>query len=181
MMRVISGKLKGAKFETLKGRQTHPMGDRIKVALFNTISAEIGGARILDAYAGSGALGLEALSRGGSFAQFIEKDARAFKILASNVAGMELDSNQVQVTRANCASWVENNQDQQFDIIFVDPPFDQLNLSTIFKLSCLLSGEGLMVLSHSGREAVPIVNGVVVVDNRMYGDAALSYYRKAAE
>ena len=179
-MRIISGDLKGRRFETPKGHRTHPMGDRIKVALFNTIAAEIPGARVLDAYAGSGALGFECLSRGAEFVQFIEKDGKAFSVLSDNIQALQLDESSVKATRANCASWAERNSDERFDLIIVDPPFDQLNLSTVSILSDLLTAEGLMVLSHTGREAVPTVSTkVVVVDNRMYGDAALSYYRKS--
>ncbi len=177
-MRIISGNLKGRRFDTPKGHVTRPMGDRIKVALFNTIAAEIPGARVLDAYAGSGALGLECASRGAVFVQFIEKDHIAFKVLQSNIERVGLSDAQAKATRANCVSWGAADEDEVFDLIILDPPFDQLNLSTISNLTRHLSAEGLMVLSHSGREAVPTVNGVVVVDNRMYGDAALSYYRK---
>ena len=179
-MRIIAGSLKGRRFEAPKGHRTHPMGDRIKVALFNTIASDLPGARVLDAYAGSGALGFEAVSRGAKFVQFIEKDGAAFRRLAENTEDLSLPGTLYKLSRANCGAWADNNKDERFDVIFADPPFDQLNLSTISKLTELLSAEGLMVLSHSGREAVPTVpNGVVVVDNRMYGDAALSYYRKA--
>lgn len=178
-MRIIAGLYKGRRFETPKGHKTHPMGDRIKVALFNTIAADLPGARVLDAFAGSGALGFEAVSRGAEFVQMIEKDQKTFKLITENVKSLQLEDSQIRASRANCASWSDNNKDAKFDLILADPPYEELNLSTISKLTRHLTAEGLMVLSHTGREAVPIVYGVVVVDNRMYGDAALSYYRKA--
>ena len=178
-MRIISGELKGRSFNTPKGHKTHPMGDRIKVALFNTIAERLPGARVLDAYAGSGALGFEAYSRGAEFVQLIEKDHAAFRTIQENIGALPLDPERLKATRANCASWAENNGKERFDVILLDPPYDQLNFSTIFMLSDLLTPEGLMVLSHPGREMVPVPDGVVVVDDRMYGDAALSYYRKA--
>jgi len=178
-MRIITGRLKGRTFKTPNGYRTHPMGDRIKVALFNTIAAEIPGARVLDAYAGSGALGFEALSRGAEFVQLVEKDGRAYRVLRDNVEAIGVNESECKATRANISSWLKQDKDAMFDIIFADPPFDELNLSTIKELTHHLTPEGLMVLSHSGREAVPTVStGVVVVDNRMYGEAALSYYRK---
>lgn len=177
-MRIISGLYKKRRFNTPGGYRTHPMGDRIKVALFNTIAHELPGARVLDAYAGSGALGFEAASRGAEFVQLVEKDGRAYRVLSDNYESINFEPGTVAVTRANISSWLKQNADQRFDVIFADPPYDELNLSTVELLGKHLTDEGLMVLSHTGREAVPTVNGVVVVDNRMYGDAALSYYRK---
>ncbi len=177
-MRIISGIYKSHHLESPNGFKTHPMGDRIKVALFNTIQTQVAEARVLDAYAGSGALGLEALSRGAKYVQFIEQDFKAYKVIQQNIDNLGIPSKQYKLTRANCGSWSLNNESDKFDLIFADPPFEQLNLSTINQLVKHLSEEGLMVLSHTGRETVPTVNKVVVVDNRMYGDAALSYYRK---
>lgn len=177
-MRIISGKYKGRQFETPKSFVTHPMGDRVKVALFNTLSTRVEGAKVLDAYAGSGALGFECLSRGAKFVQFVEKDPKVADLIKRNSQEIGINLSDFHVSRANCASWAQNNMHEQFDLIIIDPPFDKLNLSTIEILIKLLSPEGLMVLSHTGREAAPTANGVVVVDNRMYGNAALSYYHK---
>lgn len=177
-MRVISGEFKKHRLDAPKGHRTHPMGDRIKTALFNTIFDEVVGARVLDAYGGSGALAIEAISRGAAFAQITEMDYRAYQVIKNNLENLNIDDDRIKLTRANCSSWSDQNIELEFDIIFIDPPFDQLNLSTVKKLVHHLSANGLMVLSHTGREAVPTVNGVVVVDDRMYGDAALSYYRK---
>lgn len=179
-MRVIAGEFKKHKLESPKGYRTHPMGDRIKTALFNTIHTQLPGTRVLDAYGGSGALAIEALSRGAEFVQVVEIDRRAADVIRRNFENLKVDESRYHFTQANVGSWSDTNDDQEFDIIFIDPPFDKLNLSTVTKLVRHLSPNGLMVLSHAGREAVPTVNGVVVVDDRMYGDAALSYYRKAA-
>lgn len=181
-MRVIAGQYKGRKLEYPKGPRTHPMGERVKSALFNTIQAEIPGARVLDAFGGSGALGIEALSRGASFVQVIERDFRAFKVIEQNFANIGAPHDTYGMKKGDCATWAKKNPKEIFDVILLDPPYDELNLSTVRILVDLLPDNGLMVLSHSGREAVPTVTDkVVVVDDRIYAGAALSYYRKVED
>lgn len=175
-MRIASGKYKGRQIDTPKGHRTHPMSDKVKTALFN-ILGPIDGLTVLDAYSGSGALAIEASSRGAAFVQAIEKDPSAYRIISDNLTKLHIDRMDIKATRANCATWSENNKDQKFDIVLADPPYDQLNIQTLEKLVRHLKSTSLMVLSHSGRETTPTVNGVVVVDNRFYGDAALSLYR----
>lgn len=177
-MRIISGKYGGRVISTPKGNKTHPMGDRVRMAMFNKIQDEIEDKRILDAYAGSGAISIECLSRGASFVQIIDKDKNAIQCINENLELLNVDARSYKVTQANCVSWSDNNPNEKFDVIFVDPPFDKLNLSTINNLTKHLTRNGLMVLSHSGRETVSTVDKVVVVDDRMYGEATLSYYRK---
>lgn len=181
-MRVSSGDLRGRTFDSPKGNKTHPMSERIKTAMFNSLKSriELKGIRILDAYSGSGALAFESVSRGADFAWAIEKDKNAHQAILANIQKLNI-GDKVKATRANVATWSDNNLDEKFDLILVDPPFDNLNLSTIEKLGRHLKANGLMVLSHIGRETTPTVNGVVVVDNRIYGNAALSYYRNSLQ
>lgn len=174
-MRIIAGSLSGREIITPKGNRTHPMSQKARGALFNSLG-DINGLTVLDGYAGSGALGFEALSRGASFAQLVEIDNKAYTICKQNATKLGLED-KTKITRANVASWSSNNQHQKFDLVLLDPPYDKLNLEVISKLSRHLKPNGLMVLSFAGRESVPTVNGVVVVDSRIYGDAALAFYR----
>lgn len=175
-IRIIAGRFGGRTIEGSGTERTHPMGERIRNALFNTIGAELEGAAVLDAFAGSGALGLEALSRGASRATFVERDRVAQQIIANNIELLGVGE-VARLARAPVAGWVETTG-EQFDIIFADPPYHDLQLSTVRKLTKLLKPNGLMVLSYPGRGEVPTELGVVVVDNRSYGDAALAFYRK---
>ena len=152
------------------------MGERIRGSLFNIIGTEIEGATVLDAFAGSGSLGLESLSRGAAKVVFVERDRAAQTVITNNVATLGVEG-QTKLVKAPVAGWIETTQDR-FDIIFADPPFDNPQLSTAMKLTKLLKPNGLMVLSYLGRGEVPTELGVVVVDNRSYGDAVLSFYRK---
>lgn len=179
-VRIISGKYGGRIIEGSGTSRTHPMGERIRNALFNMLNGikggELEGAKVLDAFAGSGALGYEALSRGASHVTFVEKDRIAQKIITSNAKLLRVEDS-IKLASSPVASWAEKS-DEQFDIIFADPPYHDLQLSTVFTLIKLLKPNGLMVLSYQGRGEVPTELGVVVVDNRSYGNAALAFYRK---
>ncbi len=153
------------------------MGDRIRSALFNKIQAELDGAEVLDAFAGTGALGLESLSRGARTATFIERDRIAQKVIAKNIVSLGLED-RATLIRASVSAWIETNGDQQFDLIFADPPYHDVQFSTVHKLFGLLKPGGLMILSHPGRSESPTKLGIVVVDNRSYGDAVLTFFRR---
>ncbi|HEX9679728.1 MAG TPA: RsmD family RNA methyltransferase [Candidatus Saccharimonadales bacterium] len=177
-MRVISGALGGRTFYAPKGWRTHPMSEQLRGALFN-ILGDITGLSLLDAYAGSGAIGIEALSRGAKFVQFVDIDKTAHKIIEQNLELLDLKK-RAKATLANVEFWGKRQADNKFDLIVADPPYTEVNLSTIEHLGAHLKPNGLMVLSHPGRESAPTVNGVVVVDNRSYGNAALAFYRLAS-
>ena len=177
-IRLISGQYGGRIIEGSGTNRTHPMGERIRGSLFNMIASELEGATVLDAFAGSGSLGLEALSRGAAHATFVERDRIAQKVIANNVHTLGVDGRS-KLVKAPVASWLETTE-QTFDIIFADPPYHDLQLSTVGKLTKLLKPNGLMVLSYTGKGEVPTDLGVVVVDNRRYGDAVLAFYRKVS-
>jgi len=175
-LRLIAGKFGGRIIEGSGTKRTHPMGERIRGSLFNIVGSEIEDAEVLDAFAGSGSLGLEALSRGAAHATFIERDRVAQTIIANNVKALGVE-NATKLIKAPVASWLDTTE-KQFDIIFADPPYHDLQLSTVGKLTKVLKPNGLMVLSYTGKGEVPTELGVVVVDNRSYGDAVLAFYRK---
>ncbi|MGB3023250.1 MAG: 16S rRNA (guanine(966)-N(2))-methyltransferase RsmD [Candidatus Saccharimonadales bacterium] len=184
-LRIIAGQFGGRTIATSDSYKTHPMGDRIRSSLFN-ILGDISGLTVLDAFAGSGSLGFEALSRGAADVTFIERDRAAQRVIAKNIETLGV-ATQAKLIRGSVAAWDEtttivsvdnrSNDYERFDLIFADPPYNDLQLSTVFRLKNHLQPKGLMILSYPGRESVPTVNGVVVVDNRSYGDAALAFYR----
>lgn len=176
-LRIISGQFGGRVIQAPVGEITHPMGERVRGAMFNIIGDEIEGADILDAFAGTGSLGLESLSRGASSATFIERDRAAYKILAENIKLLRVDKTTTLV-QIGLDGWISKNQDRLYDVIFVDPPYNNLQLSTVSRLIGLLKPNGLMILSYPGRGEEPSIMGVVVVDNRSYGNAALTFYRR---
>lgn len=178
-MRIVAGELGGRLFEAPAGHVTHPMGERVRGALFNSLG-DLSGKTVLDAFAGSGALGFEAISRGAERAVLIERDRRAQQTIMQNIQSLGL-GDRVSLVRAGAHTWSESHPDDVFDIVLCDPPYDKMQLSTVSTLFRHVQKNGLMVLSYPGRESAPTVNGVVVVDkSKSYGDAALAYYRHAA-
>jgi 16S rRNA (guanine966-N2)-methyltransferase len=133
---------------------------------------------VLDAFAGSGAIGFEALSRGAEFVTFIEKDRIASKIVSANCQLLGVNNGCAEVIKTTVSNWFETADKRQYDIIFADPPYHDEQFSTVKKLFDILKPNGLMVLSHTGKGEVPVQNGIVVVDNRSYGNACLTYFRK---
>jgi len=174
-IRLISGEFGGRFIDSPHTARTHPMGERMRSALFN-ILGDVEGYRVLDAFAGTGALGLEALSRGATHATFIERDRAAQNVLQENVELLGVGE-RTTVIRSSVGGWAETAKEQGYDLIFADPPYHDLQLSTVKQLAKYLKPNALMILSHPGRESAPTVNGVVVVDKRSYGDAALAFYR----
>ena len=176
-VRIISGQYGGRKIEAPSTTRTHPMSERARGALFNSIAAELPDTDVLDVFAGTGALGLEAISRGAKHATFVERDRTAQKVLEKNIATLGVEKTTTLV-RASVASWCDTIENRYFDIIFADPPYHDPQFSTVSRLFGLLKPGGLMVLSHPGRGEEPTYPGIVVVDSRSYGNAHLTFYRR---
>ena len=180
-VRIIAGEFGGRLLDAPRGRKTHPMGERIRGALFNSIQQDIPGASVLDAYAGTGAVGIEALSRGAKEVTLVESGRVAQKVIANNLSLLEIEPERAKLVRSRVNAWISTNPDAQFDIIFADPPyynFEQ-HFSTLERLFTLLKPGGLMILSKPGKcEEIVAGHEIVVVDNRSYSNATLTFYRR---
>ena len=174
-IRVIAGIYGGRVIDAPDRSSTHAMSERARNALFNSISNELNGAKVLDAFAGSGSLGIEAISRGAVSATFIEKDRIAAKIIQKNIDMLLIEN--AKVIKTSVSNWLNTSEGERFDIIFVDPPYHDTQFSTVKRLFGLLKPGALMVLSHPGKGEVPSKTGVVVVDNRSYGNLNFTLYR----
>ena len=175
-VRIIAGRFGSRSIKAPRGHATHPMSDRIKGALFNSIGSAVENAEVLDAFSGSGALGFEALSRGAKNVVFVDRDRLAIQTITDNIDTLGCKG-ETKATQSGVATWADST-DLRFDVIFADPPYGDPQFSTVNHLFGLLKPNGLMVLSYLGRGEVPTELGVVVVDNRSYGDAVLSFYRR---
>jgi 16S rRNA (guanine966-N2)-methyltransferase len=148
-MRVIAGKLGGQVFSAPKGHHTHPMSDKIRGAIFN-ILGNIADLTVLDAFAGSGALSFEAVSSGASRVTAIDQDKNAYNAIVKNISDLKLGK-QIKVIRANTTSWSEKNLTESYDIVFADPPYDNLQIGLLQKLVRHLKLNGIYVISWPGK------------------------------
>jgi 16S rRNA (guanine966-N2)-methyltransferase len=176
-VRLISGEFGGRKIEAPDTKRTHPMSERVRNAMFNSLGDRIQGMSVLDAFAGTGAIGLEALSRGAHDVTFIERDRIAQKVLAKNVVSLGVEDRTI-IIRTSVSNWLETSSKNYYDIIFADPPYTDPQFSTVSRLMGLLKPGGYMILSHPGRGEGLTKTGVVVVDNRSYGNAFLTFYHQ---
>lgn len=181
-MRIISGKAKGMRLKAPKGYLTRPTGDRVKEALFNTIQGQEMGARTLDLFAGTGALGLEALSRGASFVIFVENNSSALKILSNNIekTGMQ---EQTKTVGADVLSFLKSYKGKPFDLVFMDPPYKYKNGEKILDLIAqnkLLNNSGHLIweMATSGEE-IHVSEEFQLLKKKQYGDTTLMFFKSA--
>lgn len=175
-MRIIAGSLGGRNFDSPNTHRTHPMGDKIRGALFNALG-DIEGLTVLDAFGGSGALSFEAISRGAASAVAIEIDKDAYLTILKNTEALAL-KDKVMVLRKNASGWSRNNQHKTFDIVLADPPYNDIRPDLLQKLAQQVKPGGTFVLSWPGGEPVRDFEGVQQISHKTYGDAQLVFYKK---
>ena len=169
-IRITGGELRGRVIKSPKSDLTHPMGAREKLALFNMIGRFLPSAKVLDAYAGSGALGIEALSRGAARVIFIEKSPKVVKIIHENLRLLGAEDK----SSVYCCNVLSFDTEMKFDVILADPPYDNFVLSEIEHLSRFLQKGGILALSHTGMP--PALPGLELVKSRNYARATISIY-----
>lgn len=175
-MRVITGWLGGRIFESPHGHRTHPMSDKIRGALFGVLG-DIKGLTVLDAFAGSGALAIEAISRGASSAVAIEVDKGAHSIIVKNIAALGIED-RVKAVRAFANAWSTRHQAELFDLVLLDPPYDNIPYRDLKFMPRHLKDTGTLVLSWPGKAEVLKFEGLKIVQQKNYGDAQLVFFQK---
>jgi len=155
------------------------MADKIRGALFNVLG-DIEGLTFLDAFAGSGALALEAASRGAKSVIAIDKDSSAHKVIEQNVEELDLKKT-VHVSRAKAGGWSIHNMEKRFDIVLLAPPYDDLQEESLKILAKRhVKRGGLLVLDWPGKTATPSFDNFEIAAQKNYGDAQLVFYRKVS-
>lgn len=175
-MRVISGRLGGQLFDSPPGHRTHPMSDKARGGLFGVLG-DIEGLRLLDAYAGSGAIGIEAISRGVTHVTAIESDKSAHRTIESNSAKLRLEP-KLKAIHASVTAWYDKNPGEKFDLVVADPPFDNLSLRALQKVARQVVIGGIFVLSFPGKLELPDFQGFELLKSKSYGDNQLAFYRR---
>ena len=180
-MRVIAGAAKGRRLEGPKGSDTRPMTDRAKEAIFSSIAADVGGADVIDLYAGTGSMGLEALSRGADSVVFVERDRSALAVLQRNIDTVGLGG---RVLPSDVAMLLAGGSDARFDLAFVDPPYAETTANVHHVLAALvdwLRADAVVVLHRRVGEPRPIVAGLIPEADRQYGTAQIWRFRRAED
>ncbi len=193
-MRVIAGSARGIHLNSLKGNKTRPIQDRTKESLFNILSAVVPGSRVLDMYAGTGAIGIEALSRGASSCVFVESDNAAIQVIKKNLEVTKLQD-KAQVLKYDVFEIVPYLKKNaiEVDLVLASPPYPLIEKSlyrdkllSLFSLLCnkhIIKSEGIIMLQHrkTNLEISPDISGLELFDTRSYGDTQLSFFKTTSK
>lgn len=173
-MRIIAGEFKSRILKDPKSKRTHPMSEKIRGAMFNSLG-DISGKTFLDAFAGTGSVAVEALSRGAVGVHAVEINPDSFDILKANRDAVT-DSSRLRVHRSNVKSWVNNNA-EFFDIIMADPPYDAVSMNTLEAVSEFVQVGGLLIVSLPIAEHFRKAD-LKLLEEKRYGNAKLAFYKK---
>ncbi len=185
-LRVIAGKAKGHKLKTVSGKGTRPITDRVKENLFNIIGADVLDSTWWDLFGGTGAVGIEALSRGATFVRYTEMGREAINVIRENLAHCKFDGDQSQIKRGDAFSFLESPPDYAFDYIYIAPPqYKEMWLRAIKLVDenpDWLSDESWVVVQIHPREfweheEIELKN-LVKFDERKYGSTLLVFYER---
>lgn len=173
-MRVIAGYLGGQNFDSPNGHKTHPMSEKMRGALFGALG-DIKRLRVLDAFSGSGAIAIEAASRGAQDIIAIEMDPAAHKVIKKNIEKLGLDE-KIQATRAYAGAWSTRHQAQMFDVIILDPPYDNIPYRDLKRMPRHLAENGVLVLSWPAKMDALKFDYLKIIQSKTYGDGNLHFY-----
>ena len=179
-MRVITGSARGRRLGELKGMETRPTTDKVKESIFNCIQFDVEDARVLDLFAGTGQLGIEALSRGAKSALFVDKRADAVKLVRENLALCHLEENAQVICGDSLAAL--GTQSGRFDIIFLDPPYDTTLLDKCLEIVQnvdILTDGGIIVCESRREKVLPELKAPFArIIDRNYGKIKITVYKK---
>jgi len=169
LIRIIAGEFKGRRLKTPTGRTVRPTADRVREAWFNILQGSIEGARVLDLFAGSGALGFEALSRGAVSVDFVEKHTASLRVIHANASLLNVGDH-VTIHRTDAMRFAEQLQPRAYDVAFADPPYAGDEAPALAKLFRAKPFARVFSVEHSADQ--PIDGD----DTRRYGDTAVTFF-----
>lgn len=185
-MRVIGGNARGRRLKVAKGQRVRPTAARVKESLFNILPHDLAGMKVLDLFAGTGNLTIEALSRGATEALLVDSSPRSEKTMRENLRKLDLtERTRVWIMPVARALRALAARSETFDVIFLDPPYERGLLEPALKIiagGALLRASGVVIAEHSTRERPERSYGrLALTDQRSYGDTLLSFYRTRKE
>jgi 16S rRNA (guanine(966)-N(2))-methyltransferase RsmD len=179
-VRIIAGQLKGRRLAAPTWAGLRPTSDKLRETLFNVLGDRVAGARVLDGYAGTGAVGIEALSRGAAHVTFVDRDPRAARLIAANLQHCRV-TDRYAIIRTRFADAAAAAGADDFDVIVLDPPYGAGEAAAALAAAAgLIAPEGLVVVEHAKRDAPPDrTDGLERIRTLTSGDSALSFYRRS--
>lgn len=183
-MRVAGGRLRGRRLHSVAGRRTRPTSERARMGLFDWLGSRVEGAAVLDLFAGTGALGIEALSRGATRVVFVERSREALSVLRRNRAELGLGG-AARVLAQDVPGGIARlrREGQRFDLLLADPPYLEdwaKRLAKGAELVDLLAPGGVLLIERDGRDETPCVNPALVWrGSKVYGETAFDWYERA--
>ena len=183
IMRIIAGEFRGRRIEQPPLGKARPTKDRIREAVFSMIAAEVPGSRVLDLFSGSGAYGLEALSRGAEYCEFVENSPECCSVIRGNIGNLSLGA-RTRLVATDAMGYIEDiaRDGGKFDLIFADPPYNSnINRNILIKVNHydILNHFGTLVLEHDTREEMPPQEGSVsIYKQKTYNKISISIFRK---
>lgn len=182
-MRIIAGAFKGRRLKTPDWDGVRPTSDKLRETLFNILAPRIAGARCLDGYAGTGAVGIEALSRGAAHVTFVDRDRRAAALIAANLAMCGVERGYT-IECGDAAAILRRLPDSDpFDLVLLDPPYDvdpEMLTGTLRDAARLAGPGGLIVLERASRREPVVPDGLDRTRDVIAGDSALTFFRRSA-
>lgn len=177
-MRVITGKAKGKPLRTLPGLETRPTSQRVKEGLFSAIQFDIEGRRVLDLFAGSGALGIEALSRGAAHCVFVDQSPEAVAMIRQNLQSTGLAAQSQVICREASAFLAHTRGEQPFDLVFLDPPYQYPQLLSILtQVSARVPKGGIVTCETSAQQQLPeTIENLTLYRTYRYGNVQIWVY-----
>ena len=176
-MRVIAGRYKGRRLKTPTWKGLRPTSDKLRETLFNILAPRIEGARVLDGYAGTGAVGIEAISRGAAHVTFVEQDRRAAALVAANLKECVIEGGYTIECADVVAALDAHAPADAFDLILLDPPYDIGNVGLMLDAAARrLAGNGLLVLERATRREPPESGTLRRIRDVKSGDSTLTFY-----
>lgn len=181
-MRIIAGEMRGRRLKTVSGMDTRPTADKVKGAIFNVLQKKIEGARVLDLFAGTGNLAIEALSRGAKEVILVEKAYSAQKVIQENL--IMIGEAQAKLFKMDAFEFLKRYPDERFDLIFLDPPYRQELVSktlSVLSKPCRLTLSGVIVAEMSSEEELEIFEPFEIRKTSEYGDTKIWYIQRYME
>ena len=180
-MRIIAGEARGRKLFAPDGAETRPTADRVRESLFNILGTRVPDAQVLDLFAGSGALALEAISRGAAFAALCDMSRDAARVIERNIALMRAEDRTLFI-RADWREALSRLRGRRFSLVFLDPPYRMLDVYALaaesMKALDLLTENAVLVMEHAAKSPLALPPGFEIYDERRYGDTNVALVRE---